>query len=343
MMEAGAKGETAEQIREVLHTALPEPVLHSAFNRLALDLAARNIAPHSTTEDNMVGVSIRLADSLWVQDNLAIEPAYLATLGQNYDSGVWLVDFDQSGLARQTINQWVSDATEGRITDLLGSGDVTPATQLILVNALYFAANWYPMAFDQALTSPATFRTLSGQDVTASMMHRDAHYPYAAGTDWEMLELPYDGQQLSMIVVLPTEGAFSSVRDGLSAAWLEQALSALESREVRVTFPKFSFTWGSAPLTSTLMALGLTDVFDSERADFSGISSTNPVPTGGIVHQAFVGVDESGTVAAAATAWPTVGAVMSPVDFIVDRPFLFFIRDETGIVLFGGQVLDPTA
>ena len=123
MMEAGARGTTAELIRQVLHTALPEPVLHSAFNRLALDLAARNIAPHLTAGDNMLRVSIRLADSLWVQDGLAIEPEYLATLSQSYDSGVWLVDFNQSELARQTINQWVSDATEDRITDLLGPGD----------------------------------------------------------------------------------------------------------------------------------------------------------------------------------------------------------------------------
>jgi serpin B len=343
MMVAGARGTTAEQIKQVLRTSLPDPALHAAFNQLGIDIAARNVAPHLTPGNNLLSVDIRLADSLWVQDGFAIEPDYLNTLSQNYDSGVWLTDFAQNPEgSRQSINQWVSDATVQKIANLLGPGSVVPETRVVLVNALYLAANWSIMAFDVALTSPGVFHTLAGEDVDASMMHRTEYYNYAAGDNWEMVTLPYDGRQLSMALLLPAAGQFTAVRDGLSSAWLEQARSALASREIRLTLPKFRFTWGSKPLTPVLQSLGMTDAFDASQADFSGISSANPVPTGGMVHQAFVGVDEKGTEAAAATAWPTTGMDIGPVDFVLDRPFLFFIQDETGVVLFVGQLVDPS-
>jgi serpin B len=245
--------------------------------------------------------------------------------------------------ARMEINQWVADQTKQRITDLLPEGFVDEQTRLVLVNALYFYGSW-KQSFAPGATSQAPFHTLGGETREVATMHAERRYDYAAGADYALAELPYEGDKLRMTIVLPAEGKFESVRSQMSGEWLANATSSLESKTLRLALPKFTLTVGSFDLKQALEAMGMQNVF-STKADFSGICTTQSLRVSQVVQKAFVAVDENGTEAAAATAVGVAGtsAPTEVVPFTVDRPFLFFIRDANGIVLFSGQVVDPTA
>ena len=173
-------------------------------------------------------------------------------------------------------------------------------------------------------------------------MHGEIHAQYGSTSDFAVAELLYEGEHVRMTIVLPAAGKFESVRSQISEAWLKQAVSGLSAKSLQVALPKFKLTLGPFDLKSGLEALGLQQAFTSD-ADFSGMSRTGKLSISGVVQKAFIDVDENGTEAAAATA-VVVGttAVVETVPFVVDRPFLFFIRDDNGAVLFSGQVLDPT-
>jgi serpin B len=178
------------------------------------------------------------------------------------------------------------------------------------------------------------------------MMVQSSSYAYAEGDGYQMLDLPYDGNELAMTVLLPEAGRFGEIRAALSSDWLEQARASLASTSVDLTLPKFSFTWGTESLEEPLIALGMTDAFEAGVADFTGIHSVPELYVADVLHQAFIGVDESGTEAAAATAVILDRWSAGPgeaVAFTVDRPFLFFIHDSSGVILFTGQVTDPTS
>jgi len=173
-------------------------------------------------------------------------------------------------------------------------------------------------------------------------MHSELQAQYASTADFAVAELPYEGNHVRMTIVVPAAGKFESVRSQVSSTWLSQAVGGLESKVLQVALPKFKLTVGAFDLTSGLQALGLKQAF-TDAADFSGISHHAQLSISGVVQKAFIALDENGTEAAAATA-VVVGttAVIETVPFVVDRPFLFFIRDDSGAVLFSGQVVDPS-
>jgi serpin B len=345
MTYAGARNNTATQMAAVMHNGLSDDAFHAAQNQLALDLDSRNVAPHET-EGGEKSVRLSLVNAAWAQDGYEILQPFLDTLATNYDSGVKLLDFiaDPNG-SRELINEWVADQTEDKIEDLIGPGAITPNTRVVLTNALYFYATWdQPFAVDA--TSDGTFYTLAGGEVTAAMMHQTSSLPYAEGDGYQLVDLPYDGGELAMTILLPEAGRFVEIRDSLSSDWLAQAHASISiGTEVELSLPKFSFTWGTESLKEPLKALGMTDAFDELAADFTGIEPRRELYVSDVLHQAFIGVDEDGTEAAAATAviLSFRGTPESPVPFTVDRPFIFFIRDTTGLLLFAGQVLDPSA
>jgi len=198
----------------------------------------------------------------------------------------------------------------------------------------------------EEVTSDGAFHTLAGSDVTVSMMHKTDYIAYAEGDGYQMVDLYYDGGELAMSIVLPAAGRFAEIRDSLGSDWIDRARASISTAgEIQVTLPKFKFTWGTESLKPALNALGMTDAFVYPVADFSGMEPTRELYMGDVFHQAFVAVDEHGTEAAAATAvvMNAGGMPTTPKPFIVDRPFIFFIRDSTGLILFVGQVLDPTA
>jgi serpin B len=345
MTYAGARSDTASQMSAVLHNGLSDGAFHAANNRLALDLASRNIAVHET-EGGEKSLRLHLVNATWAQTGYEILQPFLDVLATNYDAGLKLTDFVSAPEAsRQTINDWVAYQTEDRIQDLIGPDAITSDTRLVLTNALYFYGSWSEV-FNADSTADGAFHTLSGGDVTAEMMVQSSSYAYAEGDGYQMLDLPYDGNELAMTVLLPEAGRFGEIRAALSSDWLEQARASLASTSVDLTLPKFSFTWGTESLEEPLIALGMTDAFEAGVADFTGIHSVPELYVADVLHQAFIGVDESGTEAAAATAVILDRWSAGPgeaVAFTVDRPFLFFIHDSSGVILFTGQVTDPTS
>lgn len=342
MTWAGARGTTQSQMAQTLQFSLAPERIHPAFDKLLLELEARNLAPRQTQEGTKE-IVLRPTNAIWAQKDYALVPTYLDTLAVNYDAGVKLLDFvaDPPG-ATHTINAWVADQTEDKIKDLIPDGAITAATRLVLTNTLYFHGNWASV-FDKQLTRDGTFHALAA-DVTAPTMHSELTTQYSHGDGWQMADLPYEDGKLAMTIVLPDSGRFDEVRSGMTGAWLKSSVAQMTPTEMTVAVPKFRFTWGTASLRTALEGLGMTDAFDPAHSDFTGISAAGDLSIDDVLHQAFVGVDESGTEAAAATAILMVGAAMPQNSLVVDRPFVFFIRDTvTGTLLFVGQVVDPTA
>ena len=344
MTYAGAAGETETQMAAVLHNTLPRETYHLGFNKLAIELASRNVAPH-TTEEGTKSVKLLPVNASWAQKDYAILPGYLDTLSTRYDAGQHVLDFikDPDG-SRVTINDWVAAHTEQRIKDLLQPGSIDSDVRLVLTNALYFYGSW-ASAFDRKATSDDVFHRAS-DDVTVPMMHATGYSLYAEGDGWQAASLPYDGNKTRMVIVLPAAGRFDEVRGKLDESWVSQTLGAMTSDgEVRLTLPKFKFTWGTESFKDPLIAMGMTDAFVFPKADFTGIEPTRELYIGDVLHQAFVAIDEDGTEAAAATAVILkAGAVpQEPKVFKADRPFLFMILDDTGTVMFVGQMTDPKA
>lgn len=342
MTYAGAKGDTATQMAQALHFTLPQTELHPAFNKLTIDLASRNVAPHETQEGTKT-VRVDLSNAAWAQQDYSFVPAYLDVLAVSYDAGVKLLDFtsDPPG-STKIINEWVEDKTEGKIKDLIPDGALTPLTRLVLTNTLYFYGNWATV-FEKEATQDGAFHAPAG-DVTAAIMHAGLTVQYAEDTDWQMADIPYDGGKLVMTVVLPADGKFEAVRSGLTDTWLASADQKMTSTSIELGLPKFRYEWGTMSLTKALEALGMTDAFDDTKADFTGMEPTGELYIADVLHKAFVGVDESGTEAAAATAVIMAGNAGPGATMEIDRPFLFLIRDSSnGMILFVGQVVDPSA
>jgi serpin B len=343
MTYAGARGQTAEQMASALHFTLPQDRLHPAFDKLALELESR-----SESEDLPPGQAFQLnvANSLWGQSGARFEQDFLDLLARNYAAGMRLVDYEKDAEgARKQINEWVSQSTNQKIKDIIPPGALDALTRLVLANAVYFKAAWMN-PFEPDATKPDSFHLLDGTAVEASMMHAQPRLPVMQGEGYSAVELPYAGRQLSMLILLPDEGKFEDVQNRLDAEMLNTTLSALEWSEVVLSMPKFKFEW-STGLTGGLAALGLSDAFDPASADFSGMDGARDLYISNILHKAFVAVDEAGTEAAAATV-VIVGATAIqptlPVEFNIDRPFFFLIRDNpTGTILFLGRVTNPVA
>ncbi len=341
MTYAGARGNTEQQVASVLHFTLPQARLHSAFN--ALDLALQR-APDMQDEAG-TAFQLNIANSIWGQKGYAFLPDFLDVLAENYGAGLRITDFVAAPeSARVAINRWVEEQTQDKIKDLIPLGAISSDTRLVLANAIYFKAGWqYP--FEPSLTKDAGFKLLTGDQVTAPLMVVVDPKPmlYARGANYQAVALPYLGNKTSMLIVLPDEGQFVKVQAGFTSDTLTKIVAGLESKMVKLALPKFKFE-SETGLKETLAGMGMPDAFKAGVADFSGMDGKRDLSISAVLHKAFVGVDEEGTEAAAATA-VVVGVTSLPqadVELTIDRPFIFLIRDdETGSILFVGQMLDP--
>ncbi len=275
----------------------------------------------------------------------SIEQDFLDTLALYFGAGVYLVDYahDTEG-ARKLINDWVAYQTEQRIQDLIPKGALSTMTRLVLTNAIYFNAAWR-LPFQKGSVRPTEFTHLDGSKVTVDMMHETTDLRHARLADLDAVELPYDGNEVSMIIILPDQGQFETVEANL-ADEIPRILQSLQLKLVALSLPKFQFTTDLS-LQTALEDMGIYDVFSSS-ADLSGINPTEPISVSRVIHKAFVAVDEAGTEAAAATAVVLDAGLAEPTPpdatVTVDRPFLFVIRDiQTGAFLFMGSVRDPSA
>ncbi|MBN1442349.1 MAG: serpin family protein, partial [Planctomycetes bacterium] len=281
-----------------------------------------------------------VANSIWGQAGYGFLAQYLDTLAESYGAGLRLLDFESGPDAgRRVINQWVLDQTEGRIEDLLPEGSILTTTRLVLTNAIYFKASWL-VPFDERNTQPGPFHREDGSQVTVDLMQESATYGVSTGPGYSAVEMLYLGEQLSMVVIVPEGQTLAELEADLTPPALQSILDSLQLFYIHLVFPKFTFEF-ELPLVPVLQALGMTTAFQWPGADFSGIDGTRDLYVQEVRHKAFVGVDEAGTEAAAATA-VVVGIVSVPPEVRVDRPFIFLIRDiPTGAILFLGRVVDP--
>ncbi len=356
MTYAGARGETEAQMADALHFTLPQERLHPAFNSLDQALTSRGAGPEDADAASEEGEGFRLhiANAVWGQEGYEFLDLFLDLLAQNYGAGVRLLDFAQAPeKARTTINEWVSRQTEGKIENLIPQGAIDAATRLVLTNAIYFNAAWmHP--FETGNTQDGPFHLLDGGQVTVPMMRQTETFGYAQGQGYQAVELRYAGPETateepptsttSALILLPEEGEFEAFEDSLDAQKLNAIVESLAYEQVELSMPKFEFD-ADFSLVEALKAMGMTDAFTG-AADFSGMTGDRALFIAEIVHKAFIGVDEEGTEAAAATAVIMAETAMpvepEPIQVTVDRPFLFLIRDrETGSLLFVGRVVNP--
>jgi serpin B len=335
MVHAGARGETASQMERLFGF----PGQAGTPAAVAGWSAALN---NAVTGDSAV---LKSANRIWVQEKWPVEADFLKVLNDAYAAPAGTANFvTQPEAGRIAINDWVHQETLERIEDLLPPGALDGSTRFVLVNALYFRAPW-KQTFDTAATADADFQVSAGETLTVRMMRGRRSVPYLETQSAQAITLPLDHGSFSLVVVLPKPGvAMQAVSDEISAGGIPLGISAWPAtpHDLEVFLPRFRVT-GEIDLQMLLPRLGVTDAFSPSLADFSGIHN-GPEPDlhlSAAYHKAFVEVTEAGLEAAAATA--VVGGVTSiPPPFRVNRPFLFFVtEDTTGTVLLAGRVMRP--
>ncbi|MBD3243822.1 MAG: hypothetical protein GF331_24740, partial [Chitinivibrionales bacterium] len=235
MLYGGARGDTEAEIADALHFTLSQQLLHPAFNHLDLTLTSRGEGAQGQDGEPF---RLRIANSVWGQTGYSFEQDYLDLLARNYGAGMNLLDFaSDPESARTTINNWVSDSTEGRIDNLLPPGSIVPLTRMVLTNAIYFNAAW-EYQFEESATESGEFTTVDGIRLTVPFMRQTEHFGYKRGDAYEVIELPYDGNELSMVIIAPDSGDFSWSEKGMNAATITAAIDSLNTRRVDLSMPK---------------------------------------------------------------------------------------------------------
>ena len=343
MTVAGARGQTAEQMIGVLHLGTGRADLHQAMGAFLGSLNVEK-GPDGTPRQYQLSV----ANALWGQKGLEFLPDYLRLVKDNYGAGLSQVDFlKDAAAARVTINAWVERETHDKIKNLIAEGVLDSRTRLVLTNAIYFKGKW-AKPFKTAITLEEPFHLAGGKEAKVSMLHSRDDYGYKETADYQAIKLPYAGEELSMVVILPKKvDGLAAVEKGVTPTLLGKELQRLGREEVVLTLPKFKMT-REFELSKVLGAMGMPDAFSAAAADFSGMDGKKDLFISAVVHKAFVDVNEEGTEAAAATGVvgvtsAAIPVVKPPVVFKADHPFLFVIRHEkSGAILFLGRVADPT-
>ncbi len=357
MTYAGAAGRTAKEMAQALHFTLASERLHPAF----ADLLKQLNAPPDVLEGKnppLPPCRLAVANSLSAQRDYGFKSDFTQLLQKSYGSAINEVDFAQTEQARTTINDWVAKATGDKIKDLIPSGCIDNSTRLVLANAVYFKGNW-TQRFSTDATQKASFDVSYGHTIDdVPMMHAEKTFNYMENDDLGLLELPYVGDRLSMIVILPRPivqnasgglprwiDTLPGLEKKLTAANIDKWLGQKKATLVKVTLPKFTMTQ-SFMLAGALKELGMSCAFDPDKANFSGMTDKTPLFISEVVHKAFIAVDEEGTEAAAATA--VIGKpgaaphTQEPKVFTADHPFVFIIRhNPTGEILFMGRLIHP--
>jgi len=355
MVYAGARGRTEAQMASTLHFDMSQEELHLTFAQIIDDLNSKS---------KMAGNELNVANALWAQKGYPFLDDYMKLVGESYRAEADELDFSTAPEeSRVTINRWAEERTKEKIKDLIPEGIITELTTLVLTNAIYFKAAWEGQ-FKADRTKDEDFMLPGGETVKVPMMMQTARYGYAEEEDFQILEMPYSGRLLSMIVFLPKEkDGLKEFERGLAvikltgptmredidktplATRISDWMGKIRSRHVAVSMPRFNTT-SSFKLNEVLVSMGMKDAF-SMAADFSGMTGNKELYISAVLHKAYVDVNEEGTEAAAATAAvmdrEAVVKPVEPVVFKADHPFMFLIRDNsTESILFMGRVIDPT-
>jgi serine protease inhibitor len=336
MVCAGARTQTETEIVRVAHFNL---------SREKVPLAFANLEDRTRRLQRWPKIRIRTANSLWYQQNASFSEAYINLLRDQYRAKVEPVDFVKAAAAASDkINSWGRHATSGEIPNIITPAELTAGTRLALCNAIYFKGRW-ENRFDPSDTKPSDFFVSSNCTVTVPMMCRKAEFKMVRPQDSgvALLDLPYHGQDLSMIVILPEDkDGLPKAEATLTSDTLQSWLSDLEKssqHDLWAVLPRFS-TARVMDLTKPLAALGITNAFSDTSADFSGMDRSKDLHLSIVKQRAMIEVDESGTKAAAIN----LGTVKAGISgcFIANHPFIFLIRDNgSGNILFMGRIQNP--
>lgn len=333
MLYEGAEGTTKDEMGKVLH--LPEDDLERRGEFRCMILSITNPASDAYI--------LRTANALWIQKGYPLKEDYIDVIRRYYLAEVReLVFSEDPERSRKIINEWIEKQTNRKIVNLMPPGAIDEFTRLVITNAIYFKANW-SNKFNPENTYNGTFILTSGEKVKVEMMHQVNSFSYMETEEFQALEMPYEDNKLSMLIILPKENNISTLEKKLTSEFVENILSSMRLEKVDVIIPKFSFE-RSYILNDVLQKMGIREAF-TDRADFSGITEDR-LMISVVVHKTFIKVAEKGTEVAAATGVVvTLAAPPSeehPKVFKADHPFIFLIRDrETGAVLFIGRLMDP--
>jgi serpin B len=335
MTYAGARGNTEKEMVETLRFSLDQENIHPAFAGIESKLKELQKSGN---------IQLSVANALWPQKDYAFYDEYLSLIKKHYGVSITPVDYKHAGeAAREMINKWVEDKTQDKIQGLIQPGTFNALTRLVLVDAIYFKGDW-ESPFEPHFTMDAPFYITPNKTVLTPLMAQENYFRYAECEDIQILELPYVGYQLSMIILLPKKtNRLKQVESSLTVENLWLWESRLEMTQVTVFIPKFKMT-SMFRLDKTLMSMGMVDAFTESKADYSGMDGkSNWLYIGAMLHKAFVNVNEEGTEAAAATGIGAYGPPPPTPIFRADHPFIFLIQDKrTGTILFIGRVTDPT-
>lgn len=338
MTQAGARGQTAEQMAQVLGRTLPPERLNAATGALQRELVGPDDA-------NKRPYQLHVANALWGQKGYDFLDDYVTLLRTSYGASLAEVDFGKERAAAcQTINDWVAKQTQDKIKELVQEEHLTPDTRLVLTNAIYFKADW-ESKFAKGATKVEPFHVAADRKIEVPLMSQTGKFAYLDDDTFQMLELPYTGDDLAMLLLLPKQvGGLAELEKTLTADKLGQWQNKLREREVKVFVPRFKVT-AAYEVKNVLTALGMELPF-SAKADFSEMNGgREPLMIAAVVHKTFVAVNEEGTEAAGATAMAVgrSGLGLGAATFRADHPFLFLVRDKrSGSILFIGRVVDPS-
>jgi serpin B len=359
MTFAGADGETRTEMARVLHFPNDGDAVPASFASLqhSLEDMSAKTAELVKESKNSGGPSepimLSIANRLFAQKGYNFREPFLTLVKQNYGAAFEPIDFiaDASG-ATQYINKWVANQTHDRIRDLIPAGALDDTTRLVLANALYLKAPWAD-PFSEKATKPEPFHVLESAPVDVPMMRKmDRHFGYANRDGFTAVSLPYIGNDLQFLVLLPDEvNGLSALESKLTANMLAEC-AKLGTREVDLHLPKFKIEPPTVALAKKFEALGMKTAFDQPRgsANFDRMAPRKPndyLYISQVFHKTFIAVDEKGTEAAAATAVAMMAATAlvpkpQPIEVKVDRPFIYAIQHvPSGVCLFLGRVTDP--
>ncbi len=326
MVWAGARGETATEMADVLQFDRPQDEVTPLLNALDLALLSRN---------DPGTVDLRIANQLFAQPGLPLVEDYLTTMTRDFGAPIAELDFADGEAARKIVNDWVADRTNDRITELFPPGAIDASTLLVLCNAMSMDAAWTYL-FDPAATTLSPFTLSDGTVISVPTMHFGLYLPLTYGDGYAAVELPYGKGDLSMIV-FQHDDLDGYIRD-MKLAPFRGILDAITEQGIHLELPKFSFGY-DVGLKATLQDMGIRSAFQPS-ADFSGMTGSAGLFVSSVQHEAFIEVDEEGTEAHAATGVSMAASHGPTITF--DEPFLFVIRDRaTGAILFMGRVTNP--
>lgn len=332
MVYNGANGNTKTQMEEMLHkSGMPASDINQSYKELVEALASHDPK-----------VELAISNAVFYRNSVPVKSDFITTNQNYYQAEVKGLDFTKPAETRDQINGWVNTNTKGKIDQIITT--VNPEDMMYILNAIYFNGKW-KYSFDSKQTSTQNFTKEDNSSVQIPMMTIENPFNYFSTSDIEMLEMPYGSGKFSMLVLLPKAGKKADdVISSLSVDHLNEWTSNLTEQKKTVFLPKFEFRYEKS-LISNLQSLGMTDAFNSAKADLSGISDALKLIISEVMHKSYIKVDEAGTEAAAVTGITvgTTSAGPEPNTFRADHPFVFIIREkDTHAILFIGKVTDPS-